>query len=400
MKTGILTFKKDNLFANADYLKRLSGVFNGSLDIDVVEVLNTGDDLRFKRALIEFKDTIDNLIIVSVDSLSFDYKSVICEVFDTALAENENALDLIDKNKGSLNLLDLERLAQMPLEGTLIPNERGVYQGFLLEDKGFTLAVLPSDINQIKDMCQKFLFPYFDSKYNQGEERLTIKIFGGAKIAEQMLTEKKKALGDNFDFTIDTVYADSAIRLKFKKGATKRVINQTIKELNDGLKEHVYAEYDGTLNEVLFELLKLKKKKLSVAESFTGGTVVSSIIENSGASSVLHEGIVSYSNESKLIRLSVKEHDLEKHGAVSARVAFEMASGLLKDSYCDLAISTTGIAGPKSDNTQKPVGLCYIAIGDRKDVVVYKYKFNGDRTEITQTAKNTALFLAIRKLKK
>jgi nicotinamide-nucleotide amidase len=136
-----------------------------------------------------------------------------------------------------------------------------------------------------------------------------------------------------------------------------------------------------------------------VAESFTGGRVVAEIIKNSGASSFVDEGVVSYSNESKKARLNVKEEDLKKHGAVSSMVAYEMAAGLLKGGRCDLAIATTGIAGPRSDDTAKPVGLNYIAVGMKDGVHTYRYLLKGSREEITETAKNTALFLAIKKLK-
>jgi nicotinamide-nucleotide amidase len=87
-----------------------------------------------------------------------------------------------------------------------------------------------------------------------------------------------------------------------------------------------------------------------------------------------------------------------REGAVSAVVAYQMAVGLLKDG-ADIAISTTGIAGPKSDDTAKPVGLTYIAVGMKDGVHTYRYKFDGTREEITERAKNTALFLAIKKLK-
>ena len=138
---------------------------------------------------------------------------------------------------------------------------------------------------------------------------------------------------------------------------------------------------------------------MAVAESFTGGRVVSEIIKNPGASAFVDEGIVSYSNESKMERLSVSKADLIKYGAVSSVVAYQMALGLLKEGKCDLAIATTGIAGPKSDDTEKPVGLCYIAVGMRDGVHTYKLNLTGNREEITETAKNTALFLAIKKLK-
>ena len=95
----------------------------------------------------------------------------------------------------------------------------------------------------------------------------------------------------------------------------------------------------------------------------------------------------------------MREKDLSSEGAVSSVVAYQMAAGLLKDGDCDIAISTTGIAGPKSDDTDKPVGLCYIAVGMKNGVHTYRYRLSGTREQITETAKNTALFLAIKKLK-
>ena len=98
-------------------------------------------------------------------------------------------------------------------------------------------------------------------------------------------------------------------------------------------------------------------------------------------------------------RLGVLDSDLKKHGAVSSVVAYQMCAGLLKGGGCDVAIATTGIAGPNSDDTKKPVGLCYIAVGMRDGVHTYRFNLSGSREKITETAKNTALFLAIKKLK-
>ena len=150
----------------------------------------------------------------------------------------------------------------------------------------------------------------------------------------------------------------------------------------------------------MFDLLKLKKLKLSVAESFTGGRLASSMIKNSGVSEFFYEGIVAYSNKSKIERLGVDKEDLRRSGAVSSIVAYQMCAGLLRKGDCDIAIATTGIAGPKSDDTDKPVGLCYIAVGLKDGVHTYKYNFNGTREQITEQARNVALGLAIKKLKK
>jgi nicotinamide-nucleotide amidase len=156
---------------------------------------------------------------------------------------------------------------------------------------------------------------------------------------------------------------------------------------------------DVSLSERLFDLLKLKKIKIATAESFTAGRVVASIISNSGASEFVHEGVVCYSNDSKAIRMNIEKSDLMKEGAVSSMTAYRMAAGLLKQGKVDLAISTTGVAGPFGDGSQAPVGLCYIGIGMMDGVHTYKLNLTGSREEITEKAKNTALFLAIKKLK-
>ena len=76
-----------------------------------------------------------------------------------------------------------------------------------------------------------------------------------------------------------------------------------------------------------------------------------------------------------------------------------MAAGLIAAGGCDVALSTTGIAGPSSDGTDKPVGLCYLAVGTKQSVYVYKYNFRGSREEISSRAVNQALYLLYRQIK-
>ena len=66
---------------------------------------------------------------------------------------------------------------------------------------------------------------------------------------------------------------------------------------------------------------------------------------------------------------------------------------------CDISIATTGLAGPNTDKSGLPIGLCFIAIGTKETVLVYRYKFDGTRQEICEKAVNYALFLAFKQLK-
>ncbi len=124
--------------------------------------------------------------------------------------------------------------------------------------------------------------------------------------------------------------------------------------------------------EKLVKLLKEKKMTVATAESCTGGLIAKRITDISGSSSVFECGIVSYSNRIKNEILGVSEETLAKYGAVSEQTAREMVSGALKVSGADIAVSVTGIAGPDSDGTDKPVGLVYIAVSDGKNTAVKK----------------------------
>jgi nicotinamide-nucleotide amidase len=246
-------------------------------------------------------------------------------------------------------------------------------------------------------MCDKYVLPYLENKYGVKNNRLILKYFGDIETLDDVLSQAE-AIYEGLNCNITQKNGDVTVDLLFDGERDDKSRQEVVRFLIGKLKENIYAEFDTTLGERLFDLLKLKKVKLSVAESFTGGRVISEIIKNPGASEFVNEGAVTYSNQSKIKRLGVDKSDLEKHGAVSSVVAYQMAAGLLR-SGCDVAISTTGIAGPKSDDTEKPVGLCYIAVGMKDGVHTYRFKLSGNREEITETAKNTALFLAIKKLK-
>ena len=124
------------------------------------------------------------------------------------------------------------------------------------------------------------------------------------------------------------------------------------------------------IEEAVIEKLKEKHMKVATAESCTGGLIAKRITDVPGASEVFDCGIISYANEIKHRVLGVSEDDLNKYGAVSEPVARQMAQGALKVSGADIAVSVTGIAGPDSDSTNKPVGLVYIGLADRDNVWV------------------------------
>ena len=142
------------------------------------------------------------------------------------------------------------------------------------------------------------------------------------------------------------------------------------------------------------ELLKSKNLKLATAESCTGGLISKRITDVSGSSEVFEGGVVCYSNRFKENMLGVSPETLKKYGAVSRETAREMVKGVLSLTKADIAVAVTGIAGPSSDDTNKPVGLVYIAVSDGKSTIVKKLlnNFTGDvREQNRNISADTAL---------
>ena len=212
-------------------------------------------------------------------------------------------------------------------------------------------------------------------------------------------SELKSFLSDaKIPFSLNNASNDYLLNVDFSK-LSEVDADKKLKEFLNLYKNNIYAESDITLREQLVKILTVRKAKLSVAESFTGGGLSSVITSVSGASKVFYEGVVAYSPDAKHFRLDIPYEILDNFYPVSSQVASGMVKGLLSSGACDLAISTTGIAGPNSDESGYPVGLCYIGVGSPSKITVYKHKFSGTREEITKLGVETALFHAVMALR-
>jgi len=154
------------------------------------------------------------------------------------------------------------------------------------------------------------------------------------------------------------------------------------------------------MNESLeFQLGSVLKKRgwtLAVAESCTGGLLGHRITEVPGSSDYFMGGIIAYSYEAKEIFLGVQHITLETYGAVSEETALEMAKGVREALDVDLGIAVTGIAGPASDLSQKPVGLTWIAVSTPEGTLAESYRWEGDRSENKCQSAEAALGFALR----
>ena len=149
------------------------------------------------------------------------------------------------------------------------------------------------------------------------------------------------------------------------------------------LKEQAAGE--KTLEETVVELLAEKGFHITTAESCTGGMIAGTLVNVAGASEVLNEGYVTYSNEAKERLVRVSHQTLEQFGAVSEQTARERAA------KAEAALSATGIAGPGGGTAEKPVGLVYIGCYLNGKTTVKECRFTGNRMENRLHTVETAL---------
>jgi len=148
---------------------------------------------------------------------------------------------------------------------------------------------------------------------------------------------------------------------------------------------------DDLVKSVMAQLLA-RGWRLATAESCTGGLIAHWMTAIPGSSTVYAGGVVAYANEAKTSLLGVPAALIARHGAVSAPVAEAMAAGALERLGADVAVSTTGVAGPSGGTSEKPVGLVYIGVALRHGGCrAEAHHFEGTRREVQIAAGQAAL---------
>lgn len=156
-----------------------------------------------------------------------------------------------------------------------------------------------------------------------------------------------------------------------------------------------------TLEQDLGQYLIDNKLTIATAESCTGGLLSSRLTDVSGSSEYIKLNFVTYSNEAKHNILGVSRDILDNYGAVSEECAQAMAEGLRNITGCDIALCTTGIAGPTGGTKDKPVGLMYISLWYKNIITIKEIKLSPDiaRIQMKQEFTDYALKLALLHIK-
>lgn len=348
------------------------------LGISVIHQSTVGDNRE--RLLAQLKEAADrsDIIILSgglgptPDDLT---KEVCCEFFGEKMFLHEPTVEKIKtyfSTKGMEMAQNNLKQAMLPKDCVIFPNDNGTAPGMAIEKDGVHILVLPGPPRELKPMFRNCAVPYLMQFSDRIIVSHNIRTFG---IGESLMAEKVNDLFDAENPTVAPYAKDGEALLRVTamartKEEAENLCEPVINEIKNRLDGFVYGVDYTCIEETVIEKLKEKHMKVATAESCTGGLIAKRITDVPGASEVFDCGIISYANEIKHRVLGVSEDDLNKYGAVSEPVARQMAQGALKVSGADIAVSVTGIAGPDSDSTNKPVGLVYIGLADRDNVWV------------------------------
>ncbi len=279
----------------------------------------------------------------------------------------------------------------------VIDNNNGTAPGYIVENEGKTVILLPGPPSEMVPMFEEAILPYLKKKQNKIFVSRMVKICGvGESKAE---TELLDLINGQTNPTIAPYAKESEVHFRITAAADnqaegERMIAPLVEELYRRFGVNIYStKEEETLEEVVVSLLKEKGCTLSTAESCTGGLLTGRLVNVAGVSEVLMEGFITYSNEAKQKYLGVKEDTLASYGAVSAQTAQEMAIGAAQAASSQAALAVTGIAGPEGGTPQKPVGLVYIACYLQGKVSVRELHLKGNRSRIREQSVIQALDL-------
>ena len=286
-------------------------------------------------------------------------------VFDTPTFEH---LERYLTERKRLQILDLNRSqAEVLSKATVFQNHYGTAPCQMVHENGLMLFCLPGVPFEVKPLIKDQIIPYLVK--NENKHFIVTKNITVVGIPESLLSEKLTQWEDQLPSNIALSYLPTGSRIKLKltsSGTDQQRIEQAIDEqialLEPLIIEHLVAKSGDKIEEILHALLLERKMTLSTAESFTSGRLAQLITSNSGSSAYYLGGVIPYSSQQKVKLLGVNPETIEKYSVVSEETATEMAIGCQKLFESDIALSTTGVAGPSKGEDGNDVGTAYYSI--------------------------------------
>lgn len=361
------------------------------LGIEVLQMHTVNDDLEAITAAIKYVSSRVDVVLMTgglgptPDDLT---RAAIARAAGVELRMNDELLAEIKTYFDSLNIPMRESntvQALLPENAEPLHNKCGTAPGVKCSVDKAVVYAMPGVPSEMKAMFTESVRPELAAL--SGNPDYYVKRFHMCGMGESTVGEHLRLLQQEFPTLEIGTTVDHWIVTVRVSGSEVELAEKAAAKVAEGFKDYIFGTDGCMLEEAVVAALTARKQTVALAESCTGGIIASEIVGVSGASAVLLEGVVSYSNQAKTKRLGVAEQTIEKYGAVSARCALEMAQGERAGTGADYALAVTGIAGPEGGTAEKPVGTVFMAVAAAEKCYVFRRNF-------PQSARNTTRLFA------
>jgi nicotinamide-nucleotide amidase len=282
------------------------------------------------------------------------------------------------------------RQAMVPRGATVLDNPNGSAPGLYMEAGHKVVVLLPGPPRELQPMFERLSAGALGER--AGRERLHRAVLFVVGRGESHVEELAQPLYSRWmsetppiETTILAAPGQVELHLTLRSGdaeAAASRLRRAREDLIAAIGPDVFSTDGRSMEEIVGEMLRQRRLTIAVAESCTGGLVMSRLTDIPGSSAYVTGGVVAYSNEVKIALVGVPAALIEAHGAVSEPVAMAMADGIRERTGAHIGIGVTGIAGPGGGSEQKPVGTVAIAVSGIGPARVRTFKYFGSRAMV------------------
>lgn len=316
-------------------------------------------------------------------------KKLLCEYFGSELIENKMALENVERifmSRG-YEVTPVNRAqALVPKCCEVLNNDLGTAPCMWFSHEGRVLVSLPGVPFEMDWLMRNRVIPKLQETFNTDiilTKNILVQGIGESFLSD-LIEPWELSLPKNVKLAYLPVAGLTKLRLTLRITPEKPEtpdIPGLLKGLYSLAGKYIVGEDCETLDELVHKTLVERGLTLATAESCTGGNIARLLTAQAGASAYFKGGVVAYSNEVKESVLGVNHETLEAHGAVSEETVREMVEGVRTRLGADLAIATTGIAGPDGGTPEKPVGTVWIAVADAIHTEAKLLQFGANRRQ-------------------
>lgn len=316
-------------------------------------------------------------------------KQALANFFQVDLSFDSKVFEKIEayfKKRGQKQVELNRKLAMIPSNAELLPNERGTAMGMWFTKNDKIFVSMPGVPHEMRHMLNNFVLPKIIA-----EKKLpTIinKYIMCAGIGESAIYERIEDIEANLPEGTSLAYLPNLGNVKLRlttvvdehSQSAERELRSIQEAITERIPKHVFSyNPDDSLAKTVGEMLLTRNKTLSTAESCTGGYISHLITSVPGSSKYFEGAVAAYSYDIKEKLLNVQNKTLNTVGAVSKETVIEMTKGLLDIMDTDYGIAVSGIAGPGGGTPEKPVGTVWIAVGNKTKVKARLYNLTNQR---------------------